>query len=58
MERVKFGEYITVDKEVFKVCPQCKEDIKPEWKHAYEHEWCPACGLNLDVIKEEENKSR
>lgn len=58
MSKVKFGEFLTVDKEIYKVCPVCRSDIKPEWEHAYKNEWCPSCGLNLDIVKQEEMSNR
>lgn len=53
MSKVKFGEFLTIDKEIYKVCPICRSDIKPEWKHVYEHEWCPYCGLNHEEVFKE-----
>lgn len=56
MSKVKFGQYLTVDKEIYKICPKCRRDIKPEWVVAYKNEWCPACGLNLDIQPKEDSK--
>lgn len=55
MSKVKFGQFLTVDKEVYKVRPKCRGEIKPEYEYAYNKEWCPFCGLNLDIVKQEEN---
>lgn len=56
MSRVKFGEFITVNKQVYKICPECRTQIPPEWEHAYENEWCPQCGLNIMEGKAKKSK--
>lgn len=30
-----------------KECPNCHFEIRPEYVHAYNNEWCPVCGLNI-----------
>jgi len=56
MSKIPFGQFLTVDKQIYKICPECRIEILPEWEHAYEYEWCPHCGLNLDIIKKEMEK--
>lgn len=46
----KFSTFITADKNIYKVCPNCRCDIETQMKHAYENEWCPFCGLNHDKV--------
>lgn len=43
---VKFNQVLTVEKEVYKICPNCRGEITPDMKSAYNKEWCPYCGLN------------
>jgi hypothetical protein len=49
MQKIEFGQFLNGE-EVYKVCPECRFDIKPEYTHAYDNEWCPACGLNHEVV--------
>ena len=51
MNKVKFKEVTTVNGQV-KICPECKTEILLKWTHAYNHEWCPNCGLNMDENEE------
>jgi len=37
----------------YKICPSCKNEISSKLKHAYDNEWCPNCGQNLDIVKAE-----
>ena len=56
MSKIPFCQFLTVDKQIYKICPECRIEILHEWEHAYEYEWCPHCGLNLDIIKKEMEK--
>lgn len=47
---VKFGETITNEKEIYKICPNCRGEITPTMKSAYNSEWCPFCGLNHSEV--------
>lgn len=47
--KVKFGNFIFEGK-VIKKCSQCNQEIQPEWEHAYNNEWCPACGCNREYV--------
>ena len=50
MNRVKFLEII------YKKCPECLQEITPEWESCFNDEWCPKCGLNIDIVKAEKEK--
>lgn len=54
MEKIKFGNIRGLDGIVYKICPKCREEISPEMEYAYNREWCPYCGLNLDIVKKED----
>lgn len=51
---IEFGQFITVEKEIYKICPQCRSEITPDMVSSYNKEWCPFCGLNhSDVFKKD-----
>lgn len=47
MNKIKFKEV------VYKICPDCGFEIKPEYTSAYNDEWCPNCGLNHKLVVRE-----
>jgi len=49
-KKIKFNEVMRSNQMV-KVCPKCNCDILPKWESAYNKEWCPFCGCNIDICK-------
>ncbi|MCH4866777.1 hypothetical protein [Bacillus sp. 1006-3] len=45
-------------KKLIKVCPDCKQEINPEWTSCYVDEWCPECGVNIDAVKKEKELAK
>ncbi|MER2456423.1 hypothetical protein ABS751_00630 [Bacillus subtilis] len=46
-----------MEKKLIKVCPNCKQEIKPEWTFCYVEDWCPACGFDIGAVKKEKGEN-